>query len=430
MLILMILLLLTSCRENREVGENVYDAVIVGGGMAGLSAAYHLKSEIGKKAKILILEKEDRLGGRIMTKKYNKDIYELGAFFDYGSSYAPKGFEASELIKQGENHGCFINGNLYSSKTVAGLLRKIHPMDGRFFNEFDEDRDLDKLFASVSDDVKKAMVSSFKVIHFGEIKDYVNERKEDLFKTYNWDSREKGNYEFLENYKDFLVGYYLTGAEVKSVENRNGLIVVKYNKDSSAEEIQAKSVIVATPATSALKIIKNMKEKSEKFIKSVKYTKTAVVIFITKRPGPIDFSYILTPDKSFNSIGIYRSPDGQHNTFAMYFTDSFVNAHDNWKNDNYIDAAYKDLQSMQIIDLKSNLLHKDFYLWKEEGTIISEETYKNFSEEALNPLDGVFLAGDYTFWNHLKIPYGIPPAYFSGQSAAQKVLKYLHRTWD
>ena len=423
-LIFLILISLVSCQKEKE---KIYDAVIIGGGMAGLSAAYHLKNELGENAKILILEKENRLGGKILTKKFNNDIYELGASFDYGNAHAPKGFEPSELVKLNKNYGCFFNNTLYSAKNIPELLKKINPADKHFFDEYNKDQDIKKLFDSVSDDVQKALESSFKVIHFGNFNDYIDERKKDAFNTYNLDFRVKGNYEFLDAYTKILEGDYLLGAEVESVEHKDGLIWIQYKKENKTNTLKSKSVIVATPATVAHKIIKNMNEESENFVKIVRYAKATVVVFITNRPDPIDFSYILTPDKSFNLVVTSFSADKNKNIFSIYFTDDFINNHPNWKNDDYIKVAYKDFQSMHIVDLDKDLLHTDSYFWKEEGVVISEETYKNFSVEALNPLPGVFLAGDYTFWNEYKIPYGIPWAYFSGQFAAQKVLKYLKK---
>jgi len=57
-----------------------FDLVIIGGGISGLYCAYHLQKQFPK---ILIIEKDDRIGGRIFTQKIvanNKHSYiELGA---------------------------------------------------------------------------------------------------------------------------------------------------------------------------------------------------------------------------------------------------------------------------------------------------------------------------------------------------------------
>ncbi|KAI4837920.1 protoporphyrinogen oxidase [Plasmodium brasilianum] len=61
--------------------DEVYDVVIVGGGLFSCCLYYFLKVKNGK-LKILIIEKEEKLGGYIKTHKYSKDntefLYELG----------------------------------------------------------------------------------------------------------------------------------------------------------------------------------------------------------------------------------------------------------------------------------------------------------------------------------------------------------------
>src|SRR6266550_8611096 len=52
--------------------------IVIGGGMAGTSAAYHLKK---KGHTVTILEKNDRLGGRISSIRTTDAIFEVGAGF-------------------------------------------------------------------------------------------------------------------------------------------------------------------------------------------------------------------------------------------------------------------------------------------------------------------------------------------------------------
>ena len=57
-----------------EDDNNVLDAVIVGAGIAGLTAAYRLKDK-----NILVLEKEDVCGGRTVSRKMGEYVYNTGA---------------------------------------------------------------------------------------------------------------------------------------------------------------------------------------------------------------------------------------------------------------------------------------------------------------------------------------------------------------
>ena len=55
-----------------------YDIIIIGGGISGIYTMYNLKKKYPK-LKVLLLEKEDRFGGRIYThfEKFNNQIYKM-----------------------------------------------------------------------------------------------------------------------------------------------------------------------------------------------------------------------------------------------------------------------------------------------------------------------------------------------------------------
>ena len=52
-----------------DTGE-VYDLVVVGGGMAGLSAAFYFKKAVGRDAKVLILDNHDDFGGHTRRNEF------------------------------------------------------------------------------------------------------------------------------------------------------------------------------------------------------------------------------------------------------------------------------------------------------------------------------------------------------------------------
>jgi len=60
---------------------NTHDVVVVGAGMAGLTAARAL-AEAG--LKVLVVEAQDRIGGRILTRHVGDEAIELGAEFIHG----------------------------------------------------------------------------------------------------------------------------------------------------------------------------------------------------------------------------------------------------------------------------------------------------------------------------------------------------------
>jgi protoporphyrinogen oxidase len=64
-----------------------YDIIIVGGGIAGIYTMYNLKKR-NPKLKVLLLEKEDRFGGRVYTYTKKRCLKKIKGF-TMRSSCAP-----------------------------------------------------------------------------------------------------------------------------------------------------------------------------------------------------------------------------------------------------------------------------------------------------------------------------------------------------
>lgn len=57
-------------RKEMQRDHVIYDVIVVGAGISGMTAAYNLKKKL-KKVKILILEAKERTGGRTKTIELN-----------------------------------------------------------------------------------------------------------------------------------------------------------------------------------------------------------------------------------------------------------------------------------------------------------------------------------------------------------------------
>lgn len=399
--------------------ETVFDTVIVGGGLAGLKAAYDLRD-----LNIRLLEKENKLGGRIDTVRCWLDSCELGALFGFSENLVPENFEQGGVIPANSSFGIYLNRKLYKGESVYDALRSITPGDARFFDEYDKTDDFNRLFNALSPNTKKAVRASFNVIHPGSFDDYSDLRKKDALTTFRFNQYTGGNSSMIRAYGNALSDQFVLNSEVESVERKSGTIIIRYKENGIPQKIKAKTVIVATPAGAARKIIKNMNKKSKQFLESVKYGGGVTVVFEIMKQKPRDFAYIVTPDTGFNTIFFNNTADGKREILTLYFIDSFIKSHPKLEENDYIKLAEKELRRIGIFDPKTQIFYKEAKLWNNLGTVIPENYY-GISDEALNPAEGIYLAGDYTFYDKYKNPYGLESAFYSGETSALKVRQYL-----
>jgi monoamine oxidase len=110
------------------------DVVVVGAGMAGLTAARTL-AEAG--LKVLVVEAQDRIGGRIWTRHIGDEAIELGAEFIHGRPpelWALIDEAGLETYERGGSRVCFEDGVLNDCggemDTVFGPLEKLEDFKG------------------------------------------------------------------------------------------------------------------------------------------------------------------------------------------------------------------------------------------------------------------------------------------------------------
>jgi monoamine oxidase len=106
------------------------DVVVVGAGMAGLTAARGL-AEVG--LKVLVLEAQDRIGGRILTQHVGGEAIELGAEFIHGRPPELRALieEAGlETYERGGTQICFEDGALKDcGSEMDGVFKPLEKLE-------------------------------------------------------------------------------------------------------------------------------------------------------------------------------------------------------------------------------------------------------------------------------------------------------------
>lgn len=105
--------------------KEVYDLVVVGGGISGLSAAHFFRKIAGPKARVLILDNHDDFGGHAKRNEFHvRDQFRLGFGGTFSiESPAPYSAVAKSLVEElgidVSSYSKYVDKNLYASAGLA-----------------------------------------------------------------------------------------------------------------------------------------------------------------------------------------------------------------------------------------------------------------------------------------------------------------------
>jgi monoamine oxidase len=231
--------------------DRTHDVVVVGAGMAGLTAARAL-AEAG--LKVLVVEAQDRIGGRILTRHIGEEAIELGAEFIHGRPpelWALIDEAGLETYERKGKQLCFEDGTLSDCAGEMGevfaSLKKLKKFKGQ-----------DVSFAEYLDRTKMPMrergpmigfVEGFNAADHREVSAAslgAQQRAEDASGNEHT-FRLRGGYDQLPRYLSEKItelgGKVLTGTPVKEIEWEQGLAEIV----SDLWSFNAPQVIVTLP---------------------------------------------------------------------------------------------------------------------------------------------------------------------------------------
>ena len=108
------------------MSENKKRAVIIGGGITGLTAAYYMQKEVREKnlpLEVLLVEASPRLGGKMQTYKQDGYVIERGP-----DSFLERKTSAARLAKEVGMDDKLVNNS--AGKSYVLVKDRLHPMPG------------------------------------------------------------------------------------------------------------------------------------------------------------------------------------------------------------------------------------------------------------------------------------------------------------
>jgi monoamine oxidase len=371
-----------------------FDVVVIGGGVAGLVTARSL--HVGR---VLLVEASTRLGGRVLSLERPWGAVDLGACFAFRPSLLPEGAPPpAELCEERGPLGVFQGGTLRFAPTARELLAMVEP----------ERR------AAVED-------ALFHQIHPGPRGAYSAERRADALRDWYPDHFRAGNGALVRGYAAGLRAEVRLGTSAIRLGERADGVSVELEHEGARSTVDARAVVVATPAGAARRLVAPREAGAREFLESVRYGRYTVVAFelenVELEP---DFRFILTPDLGVTLVMQQASADRRHRALLCYYDDEASTRVDGLGDAELVAATRRELAPLGATGLSLDAASATVQRWALSGTVLDEQRASLYRPAFARATGRVFLAGDYLAstpgWG-----YGMDDAVASGHAAAKLV---------
>jgi predicted NAD/FAD-dependent oxidoreductase len=279
----------------------------------------------------------------------------------------------------------------------------------------------------IGDAAHAILAAFFRVIHPGDPGDYVRERRRDALARWELARFTRGNSALIDAFESHCTVTVRTGCRVIALAPDAAGVTLAWNSDGQPEQARAARVILATPAPEAHQLVRDAgaSNAAADFLAGIRYGAGLVVTLILRDAGPPPCDYIVCPEDSINTFFLQPVMEsGGDLVVTACLVDRQAMAWADATDAQLIELAWSRLRSMVPSTVsKAALAFGAVCRWPAVGPVIAPESYAGFSNACLRPFERVILAGDYTWWNRQRMPYGMQAAIASGQRAADLVCR-------
>jgi oxygen-dependent protoporphyrinogen oxidase len=423
-------------------GSDRLDAVIIGGGLAGLSAAWDLRDR-----NVLVLESADRVGGRLRSERRGDNWLNWGGHVFSGAGSVTDRFltETGTVAEQmgGRLASVHLNGKTITSGGIetfpfrlpipmnarvslitTGLRLRYavwkyanvaHPIPGEDpavrqlrILQFMEDRTFADFLGRVPEDVE-LLFSATVTRSSGDIDEVAAGYGIGYFHQV-WDKKSGlsrniigGSSTYTNNLAAGLGDRVRLNAAATSVEQHKDGVVVRWTEDGGEHEARAAHAIVATQAHITRRIVAGLPEETAGALDQIRYGPYVVGAFLTgeTEPMPWDPLYALaTPRKHFsmlfNVTNVRRSGErtrARGGSLMVYAAANQARALDKLTDEEAGARFRQDLADIYPISrdvIRETVIHR----WP-HGTSYPRPHRSKLQAALEKPLGRIHLAGDY-----------------------------------
>ncbi|MEM6297733.1 MAG: FAD-dependent oxidoreductase [Bacteroidota bacterium] len=445
---------------NAKAQEEVYDVIIIGGGLSGLTAAYYLETN-----NYLVLEKEEKVGGRVIGGQWK------GFHYPKGTEYIgePEGVLKEVIEELGlevvavppPTDGIAYQGQIYTRRQLLdflpsrkqkrqfrGLGRKLNRL-ARGTEDFIWEGDhLKKKYRELDGTPVKKWLETNEVHpliqHYIEVENLglFSANNEELSILYNasemaynlpsprdYEESEvftfpRGMIELSDALENEIQGKIMYQAEVVKVVKEAEFIRVEAILGNKKINFKAKNIVCATPAPISGKILEgSISEKAKQQLSSIRYGQYVTINIFTKKRFLNQAWTVTCLDNYFTSIyDVTRgqtSSDHKGESIISAYIPSYAATDSTFINQTDREVFKKTIQGMETYfpSITASVVDYDIqrfkYAYPVFGLGYSKVLEVLNTDESLQ--ENIFLAGDY-------MTYAVVDgAILSGYLAAQKV---------
>ncbi len=390
----------------------MYDVAIIGAGLAGLAAASRLSGY-----KVALLEKEERPGGRVLSRHCDGTAYDLGALF---ASQLPFPESTSHVVPpSSEPVSLLAESAVWRGASPLACLQDYAQQFPGYEHELGAFLRGKKVFEDVPLPLAKAISAFWGLIHPAPIQGSLPERQCDGLRPVPA-FRQNGNGAVVDQLMNESRADFFPGTNVVALRDRQAWfdLVIEDGKIR-----RARTVIMAIPPAPAALLLGG-KTPFSGFLKQVRFYPGLSLVFSVSKRSISDFSYLVSLEGPFNSAVKCERRD---KTFVhVYCLGERWSAGMAQGRETLLKDIGDRFSHMDVIDSPRALSFVDAASWAGIGPHISSPPYGAGVLDSSRIADRLFVAGDYTWFDAKeKMPYGMRAAVLSGFRAAEEVVSLL-----
>lgn len=397
-----------------------WDVVVIGGGAAGVAAAKSLTCNY----KTILLEKEERLGGRVHSPIIGNHRCELGATIGYNSSKLPLDVVETEFVIETGEMALQINGQLVQGRTPKDCLAKAAvlfdlpdpsalPLQSMaaLFNAGNGASALDAndLF------LRRALQGFFNVMNPGNVFAYDSLLWDQAMHRFHPSHHIGGNIEFIDHLaQDLNIGL---NRGVEEITQEDGFFRIC----GDDFELSSRSLIIATDAANASGLLRNIDQSMADATAAVDYG--SFVTLASEICGKIPdkaLSYLVDADMDTAICAQLHTPDPERTHRLTLFSGAFGMRMLNASDHEIVNAANRVWENFPE-PVTGKIIGRQISRWPRAGTIITPQFGSTMAKlKDYSARQGrIAVAGDYVSQPF----YGIQAAVASGVAAASRIMR-------